>query len=584
MIAKVAIALVAWLALLGVAPAQERILDFDSDVTVHPDGALDVIETIRVRAEGDRIRRGIYRDFPTRYRDAYGNRMVAGFELLSVLRDGRPEPHFIETLPNGVRINTGSEEFLPVPADITYTLRYRTTRQLGYFAGHDELYWNVTGLGWEFPIERVTTRVRLPVAVPRVRMQLDAFTGFVGGKGTNYEASAPSDGVALFRTTAPLAPQEGLTVVVGFPKGMVVEPSRAQRWSWFLRDNGGVLVGLAGLVLLLSFYLWRWHRHGRDPLAGPIFPRYAPPEGFTPGELRMLRRMGHDHLCFAADVVDMGVRGFLHIHEGGKGGAPGEGWRLVRVPGADPDTLGDSQRALAGKLFAEADEIELRNTQAARVGGAISAQLLAMTRKLKPRYFIGNGGSLLLGILFSLVVGAVAVAVAAGAGALALGVLGVLAIGAHITFAFLLKAPTLEGRKRLDQIEGLRMYLGVAERDELRSLQAPVASGPEPALDAGRYEALLPYAMALDVEAAWTGRFVRAVGEATARETSPSWYHGRSVGSGVGAMGLAGMGSSLGTALTREISSSSTPPGSSSGGGGGGSSGGGGGGGGGGGR
>lgn len=573
------VAVLAWLALLAPAAAQERIISYDSELTVNADSSLDVVETIRVRAEGNQIRRGIYRDFPTRYRDGYGNRMVVDFELRGVERDGRPEPYFTEARPNGVRINTGNDEFLPVPADITYTLRYRTTRQLGFFDGHDEIYWNVTGLGWDFPIDQAQARVQLPAAVPRVQMRLDGYTGYDGEKGTAFEAAAPSDGVAIFRTTSPLAPRQGLTLVVGFPKGLVVEPTRAQRWGWFLRDNGGVLVGLAGLLALVAFYAWRWHRHGRDPQAGPIFPHYAPPEGFTPGELRMLRRMGHDHLCFASDVVDMAVRGYLEIHEGGSGKA--DGWRLVRQPGAGAVVLGDGQRALAAKLFAGSDEVVLKNTEASRVSGAIMAQAVAMTKRLKPRYFVGNGGSLLVGLLFSFAVGATAIAVSGGAGVLALVVLAVLGLAAHITFAFLLKAPTPEGRKLMDQVEGLRLYLGVAERDELRSLKGPAGAGPEPALDAGRYEALLPYAMALEVEQAWTGKFIRAVGESAAREASPTWYHGRGP---MGAMGLASMGSSLGTALTREISSSSTPPGSSSGGGGGGSSGGGGGGGGGGGR
>ena len=222
-------AALAWLALLAPAAAQERILSYDSELTVNADGSLDVVETIRVRAEGNQIRRGIYRDFPTRYRDGYGNRMVVDFQLLGVKRDGRPEPHFTEAMPNGVRINTGSDEFLRVPADITYTIRYRTTRQLGFFDDHDEIYWNVTGVGWAFPIEQAQARVQLPGAVPRVQMRLDAYTGFSGEKGQAFEAAAPADGVATFRTTAPLAPQQGLTVVVGFPKGLVAEPSAAQR-------------------------------------------------------------------------------------------------------------------------------------------------------------------------------------------------------------------------------------------------------------------------------------------------------------------------------------------------------------------
>jgi uncharacterized membrane protein YgcG len=578
-IGRLLVAVLACLAWLGPVAAQERIINYDSELTVNADGSLDVVETIRVRAEGNQIRRGIYRDFPTRYKDSAGNRMVVEFELLGVERDGRPEPYFTEARANGVRINTGNDDFLPVPSDITFTLRYRTTRQLGFFDGHDELYWNVTGLGWDFPIERAQARVQLPAAVPRVQMRLDAYTGSSGEKGTAFEAAAPSDGVATFRTTAPLGPQQGLTVVVGFPKGLVAEPSRMQRGWWFLRDNGGVLVALAGLLALLAFYTLRWHRYGRDPQAGPIFPQYVAPEGFTPGELRMLRRMSHDHLCFASDVVDMAVHGYLEIHEGGSG--KDEGWRLVRVPGADAERLGESQRALATKLFAAGDEIMLKNTEASRVQGAIMAQVVAMTRKLKPRYYIGNGISLMMGVLFSFLVGAIAIVVAGGTAVLALLLLGAAALAAHITFGFLLRAPTKEGRKRLDEIEGLRMYLGVAERDELKALKGPAVAGAEPALDSGRYEALLPYAMALEVEKAWTGKFIRAVGDASARESSPSWYHGRGP---VGALGLASMGSSLGSALTREISSSSTPPGSSSGGGGGGSSGGGGGGGGGGGR
>ncbi len=43
------------------ASADERILDYRSQIEVHADGWLTVTETIRVRAEGQQIRRGIYR-------------------------------------------------------------------------------------------------------------------------------------------------------------------------------------------------------------------------------------------------------------------------------------------------------------------------------------------------------------------------------------------------------------------------------------------------------------------------------------------------------------------------------------------
>ena len=46
---------------------QERILNYDSHVTVHEDGSLTVREVIKVRATGNKIKRGIYRDFPVVY-------------------------------------------------------------------------------------------------------------------------------------------------------------------------------------------------------------------------------------------------------------------------------------------------------------------------------------------------------------------------------------------------------------------------------------------------------------------------------------------------------------------------------------
>ena len=55
------------------AAADERILSFDSNIVVRQDGSIEVTETIRVRAEGKQIRRGIYRDFPTDYEDKSGN-------------------------------------------------------------------------------------------------------------------------------------------------------------------------------------------------------------------------------------------------------------------------------------------------------------------------------------------------------------------------------------------------------------------------------------------------------------------------------------------------------------------------------
>jgi hypothetical protein len=318
----------------GQGGAGERITRYHSEVEVGRDGALTVTETIAVRAEGRQIRRGIYRDFPTRYRDRLGNRVTARFEVLEVRRNGRPEPWFTERRPNGVRVNTGDDDLLPVPGEHTYTIRYRTERQLGFFAEHDELYWNVTGTGWDFAIDRASAEVRLPEPVAAEDLRIDLYTGAQGTQGRDARAEVPAPGLVRVATTAPLGPREGLTIAVGFPKGIVREPTRADRLGWLLYDNRGLLIVLAGLVLVLLFYLWRWQRRGRDPRAGTVIPEYEPPAGHSPAGLRYLRRMRYDDRCFAADLVEMGVAGHLRIHREGSGAA--ERWRRGAPRGRDP--------------------------------------------------------------------------------------------------------------------------------------------------------------------------------------------------------------------------------------------------------
>ena len=570
-----ALAVCLLLAFAAPAVAQERIKAYHADITVLADGSMEVTENITVRAEGNRIRRGIYRDFPTRYKDHLGNRYVVDFEVLDVKRDGEWEAWFTEKQSNGVRVNTGGDDFLPVPADYTFSIRYRTTRQIGFFDEHDELYWNVTGLGWDFTIEQASARVTLPAPVPAEQMRLDGYTGPQGSTLSNYLSRVPEPGVAEFKAANPLGSYEGLTIVVGFPKGLVEEPSSFQRFAWMLRDNGGVLVALAGLLLLLPWYLRSWHRVGRDPPPGSIFPRYEAPEGFTPGELRYLWKQAYTDRCFAADIVHLGVHGHVLVQQDGA-----KDWALERTASVEP-IASEAQRQLLEKLFSKGNRVELENTNASVIGGARMKHLAALDKRMHPAYFKRNGLPLLLGWLFSFGYGALAFLVAGGSGIPFIILLLVLALVAHIVFGYLMKAPTPDGRELLDAIEGLRLYLGVAERDELARLAKP--GGPEaPSPDPERYQALLPYALALDVEEAWTKHFTAAVGAAQAEETARSmgWYRG----STASMASLGAMSSSLGSALSSQISSSASPPGSSSGGGGGGSSGGGGGGGGGGGR
>jgi len=569
-------------ALLLAAPAaaQERILDYSVEVQVQADGAIEVVEHIAVRAEGEQIRRGIFRDFPTRYSDRYGNAVVVELEVLEVRRDGQPEPWFTEAMDNGVRINTGGDDLLlELPREVNYTLRYRTTRQLGFFEDHDELYWNAIGTGWMFPIESARVEVRLPVEVAAAELQLDGYSGTQGAREQAFRAEVIAPGAARWTLTQPLGAGEGLTIVLGFPKVIVTEPSGTQRIGWLLADNRGLLVALAGLVALLAYCVQSWRVIGRDPSPGVIIARYEPPKDRSPAELRFLRMMGYDTRCLTADLLSAAVAGALEL-ECSKRSLFGQLWVLKRGPGDVPEAVpGTASSLLRSLLPAASETLELKKSSAtaSRMQAAIAAHTQALNARLHGSHFHSNRGSLVIAALIAAAGFGLGLATSGGHGHVAIFALGAVMVVVVMVFARLVKAPTAEGRTLLDEIEGLKLYLSVAERDELASLRGPEAP---PQLDARRYEALLPYAIALDVEDAWTGKFTLAVGAAAAAAATAAihWYRGGSFSD------MGSLANAVGSGLNSSIASSSSPPGSSSGGGGGGSSGGGGGGGGGGGR
>jgi uncharacterized membrane protein YgcG len=611
------------------AQGEERILSYDSFIKVNPAGDMIVTETIKVVCEGNRIKHGIYRDFPTRYKDGYGNTKRVAFEVLAVSKDGTTEPWWTEDKSNGVRVYMGSKNVTLDPGEYTFMLTYRTDRQLGYFQDHDELYWNVTGNAWEFPIDTVTATLELPPGSGV--LSTEAYTGFSGEKGQDFTAGRDYRGRAVFAATRVLQPREGLTIVVMWPKGLVREPTRAEKTKAFIADNGSSVAGAAGIALLLAYYLFAWLKVGKDPKEGVIIPLYEAPKGFSPGAVRYVMRMGFDDKAFAAALVNMAVKGYLTIGEDADGD-----YTLTRKTN-DFSGLSRDEAQIAKQLFSHQTTLAIKTANHATIKQALKDHRKSLAMDYEKVYFLTNKGMLIPGLVISLsslvmivllgrslaqagfmtvwlsiwtvgcamlvyraftlwkaaltgtsgkIVSALsaifitlfALPFLAGEGfglwvfANATSPPAVLCIFSivllNILFYHLMKAPTIKGRKTLDQIEGLKLYLSVAEKDRLNQLTPPEKT-PEV------FEKFLPYALALDVEQKWCDQFndVLAAARAENRYTN-TWY----TGSRFATAGAAGLAASL-SGMSSSISSSSSPPGSSSGGGGGGSSGGGGGGG-----
>ncbi len=567
--------------------AQERILSFHSDITIAADASMTVTETIRVRAEGSNIRRGIYREFPTRYTDRFGNNYRVDFQVQDVTRNGEPEIWTANERANGVRVDFGGEDLLAVPAVYEYTIRYRSNRQIGFFQTHDELYWNVTGNGWSFVIEQTSATVTLPQQVSADNLSMEAYTGLSGEQGQNY-AAAVGVSRGSVRTTAPLSPGAGLTLVFSWPKGIIAELDGWQKFQYLLYDNRGLLLALLTLLLSAVYLFSSWLRVGRDPEPGVIFPLYEPPAGYSPASLRYVRRMSYDNTALTSAIVNLAVKGYVRIRQFG------EQYTLEKTDSTQ--ALAAGEKALLDKLFGGARSaarsadrsgvesvveagatIKLEQKNHSELSVAITAHKKALKADYRDKYFVTNGRYLLPAVLASALMFLI-VALIGGLTPLAIAVL-LINIPLLGLFAWLLHAPTAAGRKLLDKIEGFRMYLDVAEKDDLQ-LRHPPELTPE--LTPELFERYLPYAIALDVEKAWANRFTRVFAEMETRQGKswqPLWYYGS-----FNAAQAGDFTNAVSRSFTSAISSASRAPGSASGSGGGGSSGGGGGGGGGGGR
>jgi uncharacterized membrane protein YgcG len=618
--------------IMGTNPtlAVEVIENFESDIWVHSDASLTVREAITVNAEGKQIKRGIFRDFPTDYKDRFGNSVRVDFDVEKVTRDGAEEPFHTVRQGNGIRVYIGDKNTYIQKGQHKYVLKYKTTRQIGFFESFDELYFNITGNGWAFEIENASGRIHLPAGAEVLKAT--AYTGYQGEAGSNYTRQDFTDGVA-FQTTTPLAPQQGLTIGVAWPPGFVNKPSELDQAAYFFGDNVVLFIGVAGVLVLLCYYAIVWILVGKDPAAGTIIPLFEPPAGFSPAAVRYIMNANFDNKVFATAIVSMAVKGHLKIEESMNGI-----YTLRKTDGREK--LSPGEKAVARSLFPNRrTSIELKQGNHRTLQNARSGLQSWLRTEFENIYFKKNTRYFLPGVgISAIVVGAMifsssdAAAMAFIALWLSIWTIGIyflvrrswrawqsalsgggtrayiaaivssvfaipfvigefvglsLFVGIsspaaaalfaalqliNISFYHLLKAPTQLGRKMMDDFAGFSEYLTVAEKDRMNFANPPEKT-PE------LFEKYLPFALALGVEQAWSDQFAGRLQVSSQgpwkKEYEPNWYHGRHFN----VNNLMAFSSSLSNGFSSAISSASTSPGSSSGSSGGGSSGGGGGGG-----
>ena len=499
----------------GDAASGERILSFDSYATVMPDSSLVVEEKIQVYAAQVDIRRGIIREFPVIY-NVNGRTRRVGFELISSALDGRPVAADIKQVGSMLEIRLGDPNvFLPVGVHV-FELAYKTTGQLGFFDNWDELYWNVTGNGWTFPIDSARFSVQLPEGA--VMTKYDAFTGVYGGRDRDFIREG-----MVFKTTKPLAAGEGFTVAVGWPKGFVTPPVKSV-WERIMdRHVEHPLIAMAFYLLIFIVVRImlekRYGKNGSLSNRGTVIPLFYPPDGMEPAELRYAKKFKYDEVSNTANIIYLAVNGFLRIKE--------EDEKLYLYKGYKGDIFEDKKatdlhislanKAFLAHIFQDREEVMIGNGPSELL---YTAFLRMSDGYDRPKYRRQNLFAHLSFLILFLPLHWIMLNSVGGLFLFSVAGQILVVLSAIVSAPFFSWKYSSTWGAIYDKVEGFLLYLKVAEKNRLEILY-PYAKGRVPEQTPELFERYLPYALSLDVAKTWASSFSSVLEQS---QYSPTWY------------------------------------------------------------
>ena len=440
------------------------------------------------------------------------------------------------------------------------------------------LIWNVNGTQWKQNFGRVSATIFIDEAVAENYKNYDCYFGEYGAKNTcqpfseNYYRGQK---VLIFSQNN-LSAGENLTFVANFKPETFkdyVEPNEHK-----IIKNAlvfALIIPVAGLMMLIFIGIKNYRS---EKTHRSIVPQYLPPKEISLFESSVL--LGVQQKSIPAMIVKMAVSGNLKIVEIEKKGVLGK--KEFRLERLSDQGLDNREKTIFNKIFSRGESVKLKDISQ-RLGMDFGQKMLGWAEVFRNKDFYKKPkDSILVKILFGLsfvaifgplLFGGVFEAVNFSGYELIITLWFVLFTVIFVLSIVLLtvEPKSLRGAEMLDHLNGLKMYIKMAEEDRMRVLQS--ADGADRIADGENskvklYEKLLPYAMIFGIEETWLKELAAQYPEGV----SPDWYYGN------GAFNAILFANSLSSA-SRSLNSYTSSASSTSGGGGGFSGGGGGGGG-----
>lgn len=513
-----------------------HITRFHSDIAVQPDGTAKITELIGVNFAASK--HGIYRDIPYQY-NSNGSTVYTNLQIFSVQQDGK-DTQYNQTNHNGYTEVKIGDPNKTISGDHQYQIIYTAAGVLQSFKDYDELYWNVTGNLWPVQIDQASATVTIP------HQKILQTSCYQGKEDSTDKCQSVSIGSleSRFVATRPLKSGEGLTVAVGFTKGIVpilavAKPqttldelmSAAQKPQWW---GIGLISLLVGLAVPIGLWWrrgrdWRWAQPGmlaENQVASttsgklPVVVEFTPPANLRPAELALLLHQKVKTLDISSTIIDLASRGYLKITEMPKSWIFGsKDYQLDRTEVPSGGLL-DYEQLLLARLFGSKKSIKLSSLKDTFYNDLADVQAKVYQDLVERKLFVANPKT-----VRNLYLG-VGAALAIIAGGLTLWTLiqgivwpvfvliGPLVAGIGLMlFSSAMPQRTAAGADLQRRAKGYELFISTAEKYRQQFFEKE-----------NLFTEVLPYAMAFGL----THKFANAMQVIGYQPAQPNWYVGQS--------------------------------------------------------
>lgn len=405
-----------------------------------------------------------------------------------------------------------------------YIIKYNLSDVTNNTTTGDEFYWDVNGMDWQQTFLNVTTKLHLSQDIAsNFTGQTICYSGTEGESANNCTISYTKDTsnepktIISAKSTSPLTANQNLTIVAGFNKDTF-----APYVSPPLTTAQKILIGVAIVIIPLWYIvmpIWlflrsffKWKTHGRNSKATTsIVPQYTPPKDVSVIEGDIIINTKMSNKAIAATIVDLAVRHFCKIYEKDKNKYDLE---LIK----DPNTLLPTEISVINMFFGKDAKIGSIINLSAKSSLYQQSQNIAKDTyvlTITNGYFIDTRKIQKSMNTVAIIILTLSI--------LTFNFFGIIAALASMAFAKNMPALSNKGAELKTYIEGLKMYMQVAESERLKIMQSANTATKDSTQLVHLYEKLLPYAMLYGIEKSWVKQFADLY-----KDTSPDWYNSNS--------------------------------------------------------